>query len=112
MLSLFNTTLGRLRAIGFLEGASFLVLLGIAMPLKYAAGHPEAVRVVGMAHGILFLAYGLTVLQAAVKYRWPWRWVAGFLLAALLPFGPFVADARLQRHMQAGTEPARSGDPT
>jgi integral membrane protein len=92
-----STSLGRLRFVGFLEGASFLLLLGVAMPLKYFAGLPEAVRVVGMAHGILFLAYLIVILHAQVEYEWPWQRSALLVLASLLPFGPFVADRKLLR---------------
>jgi integral membrane protein len=95
MLKLFQTALGRLRVIGFLEGLSFVVLLGIAMPLKYFAGEPAAVRVVGMAHGVLFLLYVLAVFQAASEYGWKFKLIAQLLIASLLPFGPFVADAKL-----------------
>jgi integral membrane protein len=92
-----NTLLGGLRLTGFLEGTSFILLLGIAMPLKYLAGRPEAVSVVGMAHGVLFVAYvGLAVVVAR-KERWPLRIPAALLVASFLPFGPFVADARLLR---------------
>ena len=93
-----STALGRLRLIGMLEGISFLVLLGIAMPLKYLAGHPEAVRVVGMAHGVLFVAYVAAIIQAQVGYdNWPWRRSGLVLLASLLPFGPFVVDRKVLR---------------
>ncbi|WP_317048755.1 DUF3817 domain-containing protein [Hymenobacter sediminis] len=68
--SLLRTSLGRLRVVGFLEGISFLVLLGIAMPLKYLLGQPEAVRIVGMAHGVLFVAYVLLVLQVSLERSW------------------------------------------
>ena len=57
----FTSTRSQLRVIAFLEGVSFLLLLGIAMPLKYMYGQPEMVRVVGMAHGILFVWYGLLI---------------------------------------------------
>ena len=53
----FDTTLNRLRSVGILEAISFLLLLGIAMPLKYAFGQPEMVRIVGMAHGVLWILY-------------------------------------------------------
>lgn len=88
--------LSRLRLLGWLEGVSFLVLLGVAMPLKYLAGLPQAVRVVGMLHGILFLLFVGAVAHVAVQRRWSWKWVAGALVAAVLPFGPFVFDARLR----------------
>lgn len=94
-----QSSVGRLRVIGFLEGVSFLVLLGIAMPLKYFAGEPGAVRVVGMAHGVLFLLYVAAVVQAAMEHGWRLKVVALLMVASLLPFGPFVADARLLRRM-------------
>ncbi|HEX6909334.1 MAG TPA: DUF3817 domain-containing protein [Longimicrobium sp.] len=87
----------RLRLLGLLEGVSFLVLLGVAMPLKYLAGLPLAVRVVGSAHGLLFVLFVMAVVHVAVEMRWPLRRVAAALAAAVLPFGPFVFDAHLRR---------------
>ncbi len=92
-----RTTLGRLRVVAFTEGVSFLVLLLIAMPLKYAAGLPQAVRVVGMAHGLLFVLYVLYAVLAKVEYGWSFRKLALALGAALVPFGPFYADKHLFR---------------
>jgi integral membrane protein len=92
-----KTTLGRLRVIGWLEGASFLLLLGVAMPLKYFAGWPTGVRVVGMAHGVLFLLYVVAAIQAALDRDWPWKRTAWVLVASLLPAGPFVVDAKILR---------------
>lgn len=107
-MSWLKTSIGRLRVIGTWEGASFLVLLCIAMPLKYWAGEPGAVRVVGMAHGILFILYVGAAIQAAVEHNWPWRRTAVVLLASLLPAGPFVVDARLLRNRpEAGRVPER-----
>lgn len=84
---------------GWLEGTSFLLLLGIAMPLKYYMGIPELVPYVGMAHGILFIAYLIVLLSAANKIRMPlWAMPAG-VIAALLPFGPFIYDAALKRKL-------------
>lgn len=93
----FSTALGRLRLVGLLEGLSFLALLGIAMPLKYFAGQPHAVRVVGMAHGVLFLAYVVAIVHAHVEYDWRMRRSLVVLLAAFLPFGPFVVDKKILR---------------
>lgn len=94
----FSTALGRLRLVGFLEGVSFIVLLGIAMPLKYFAGQPEAVRVVGMAHGVLFLGYVLAIVHAQIEYEgWPAKRSLLLLVASLLPFGPFIADKKILR---------------
>jgi len=97
MLRLLQTTLGRLRLIGYCEGTSFLLLLGVAMPLKYLAGRPGAVRVAGMAHGIFFLLYVAAVFQATAEHGWPRKKTVMLLVAALLPFGPFYADAKLLR---------------
>ena len=69
MNSLLGSALGRLRLLGFLEGASFLILLGGAMPLKYAAGMPGAVRIVGMAHGVFFIGYCIAIVLATVQLR-------------------------------------------
>jgi len=52
-----QTQVGRVRIAGIIEGISFLLLLGLAMPMKYFAGQPQYVRVIGMIHGMLFLAY-------------------------------------------------------
>jgi integral membrane protein len=92
-----NNPLDRLRLVGMMEGASFLVLLGIAMPLKYLAGYPQMVRVVGMIHGVLFLLFVAAVVQVSVAMRWPPRRVLAALAASVLPFGPFVFDAHLRR---------------
>lgn len=93
--SLLRTSLGRLRAVGFLEGVSFLVLLGIAMPLKYLFGQPEAVRIVGMAHGVLFVAYVLLVLQVSLERSWSWKKALLALAVSVVPFGTFWADKKL-----------------
>jgi integral membrane protein len=94
---MLKTSIGRLRAIGLVEGVSFLVLLGVAMPLKYFAGMPQAVKVVGWIHGLLFMAFCMVLLQTRLDARWnAWRTVT-ILVAALVPFGPFIIDGRLRR---------------
>ena len=92
-----RTAIRFLRKIALLEGASYLLLLGIAMPLKYLSGMPEAVRVVGSVHGGLFVLYAAAVVWAGTARRWPARRWAANLVASLLPFGPFVMDGRLRR---------------
>ncbi len=99
LMKWIQSSVGRLRVVGFLEGLSFLVLLGVAMPLKYFAGEPGAVRVVGMAHGVLFLLYVAAVMQAAMEHGWKFKVIALLLVASLLPLGPFVADAKLLKRM-------------
>jgi len=67
------------------------------MPLKYLAGQPEAVRIVGSLHGGLFVIYILTALLAARKFKWRPTLVILALAAAVIPFGPFWFDAKLRR---------------
>jgi integral membrane protein len=90
------TAIGRLRLLGMVEGASFIVLLGIAMPLKYVAGYPIAVRVVGLTHGVLFILFSIALFHVWQTRPWTTGRAALVLLAALLPFGPFVIDRRLR----------------
>lgn len=97
MSGLLATSMGRLRAVAFVEGISYLVLLFIAMPLKYAAGIPQAVRVVGMAHGVLFVAFGLALLMVFVERRLDIGRSALTFLSSLVPFGTFVIDGHLKR---------------
>ena len=100
MTDMLTTPLGRLRAVGMLEGISFLVLLGIAMPLKYMAGMPMAVRVVGMLHGVLFLLYLAAVAHVMYARRWSLDRAMVAVVAAVVPFGPFLLDRRLRREEQ------------
>lgn len=90
-------TIKVLRIIAFLEGLSFLILMGIAMPLKYYADSPESVRIVGMAHGVLFILYCLNVILAHIKFDWAFKKTGLALLASVLPFGTFYADIKLFR---------------
>lgn len=98
---MLKTSIGRLRAIGLVEGVSFLLLLGVAMPLKYFAGLPQAVKVVGWIHGLLFITFCMVLLQTRLDAKWnAWR-TATILVAALLPFGPFVIDGGLRKEDEA-----------
>ncbi|HEY0030810.1 MAG TPA: DUF3817 domain-containing protein [Bacteroidia bacterium] len=91
-----KTTLNILLKTGFAEGISFLLLLGIAMPLKYMMDMPQPVRVIGMIHGVLFVAFCILLLKATIQYKWPLKIaVIGFLLS-FLPFGTFFLDKVLK----------------
>ena len=96
-----NLAIARLRLIAKIEAVSFLILLGIAMPLKYLAGVPLAVKLVGWAHGVLFILFVLALTRAKRDARLPTPLAALVFVAALLPFGPFVIDARLSRQVAA-----------
>ena len=83
------------RHVAVAEGISFLVLLLIAMPIKYILGNEWAVKIVGWAHGILFVAYVYYVARCWHAYRWSTGFTAAALLASLVPFGPFILHRRL-----------------
>ena len=84
-----------LRIITLIEGVSFLILLGIAMPLKYFAGRPGAVTVVGWIHGILFIIFFVALVRVMFIARWPLMRGLLVFIAALLPFGPFLIDRKM-----------------
>jgi integral membrane protein len=86
-----------LRVVGIAEGISFLVLLLIAMPLKYYFGFPMAVKVTGWVHGALFVVYIIAVLLAIKAMRWNWFSVGLALSASLLPIGTFLMDKPLKK---------------
>ena len=96
-----STHLGRVRLISLMEGWSFVVLLFIAMPLKYFADQPLAVRIVGMGHGVLFLILIAAALQAQFNEdHWPLKRTFFVCLGALLPFGPFIVDAKMLKPLE------------
>jgi integral membrane protein len=92
------TTYGRsiqiFRWVSTLEAISFLVLLFIAMPLKYIWEMPEYVRVVGMAHGLLFILYLIGGYWMYEKLNWSVKTLFIVFLSSILPFGPFVVERK------------------
>jgi integral membrane protein len=94
ILSLLKSSLGRLRIIAFLEGISYLVLLGIAMPLKYFGDNPQPVRIVGMAHGVLFVLFLLLLIQVTIERNWSFKKAVLGFISSLIPFGTFYADIK------------------
>jgi integral membrane protein len=97
-----GTPVGRVRAVGFVEGVSALVLFFVAMPLKYLSGMPETgksvVFWVGSIHGGLFVLYAAVTLWAWRTGHLTSRLVGLAALASIVPFGPFVIDRRLKVH--------------
>ena len=89
--------MGRFRAIALIEGISDLMLLGVAMPLKYFAGFPGAVLAVGWTHGVLFVLYLAALAEVGFSRRWRLVRILGAFVASLIPFGTFVLDAHLRR---------------
>lgn len=83
---MFDGTFSRFRLISFIEGISYLILVFIAMPLKYMAGYPLAVKFVGMAHGVLFILFFLALVMAMKRYKWKFLGFQLFVYS-LIPFG-------------------------
>lgn len=104
------TAVGRLRLVAIAEGVSFLALLLVAMPLKYVAGNPLPVKVLGWVHGALFLGYMAALADANAKHNWPLRRVLALFLAAVLPGAPFFLEGWLRRQA-AGERDASAGVP-
>ena len=97
MQQLLKTSLGRLRILAFVEGVSFLLILFVTMPLKYLFDQPEPNKVIGMGHGVLFIAYCLLVLVVGINRGWSWKVIGLSLLASIIPFGTFWADKKYFR---------------
>jgi len=94
---MLHTVIGRLRWIGNIEGISYLVLLLIAMPLKYWANVPSAVTIVGSVHGLLFGLFLLALLHAWIIKKWSFLFVVIAFLSAFIPLGTFFLDRRLRK---------------
>ena len=86
-----------LRILGNLEGVSYLLLLGVAMPLKYFYDTPEAVKVTGMVHGVLFIAYCILLALCMRKFKWSLGFGVYLFVATLIPFDTFVTDRKLKK---------------
>jgi integral membrane protein len=83
--------------IALIEGISYVVLLGIAMPLKYYFGLPIAVKIVGWAHGVLFMLYMIFLLLCWIEYKWSFGRVVFYFIASLLPIVPFFVERKLTK---------------
>ena len=91
-----KTNLKKFRLIAFIEGISFLVLLFIAMPIKYIMGEPIVVKYVGMAHGGLFLLFLFLLFVTARELKWNFGFISMAFIASLIPFGTFYLEKKLK----------------
>lgn len=93
MKHLFKTRLGRLCLLGYLEGISLLILIFIAVPIKYMAHDPTIVKALGPIHGALFLWFILQTASVGIEEKWNFRTTTlKVLLACVIPFGTFYID--------------------
>ncbi len=86
--------LQKFRILAFLEGISFLIILFITMPLKYVFENPMPNKIIGMAHGFLFLGYIVFTILLKAELKWPNKQTAIILLCSIIPFGTFWADKK------------------
>ena len=100
MREMMSTPIGRLRMTGIAEGISLLLLLMVAMPLKYFAGKPEAVQVIGWIHGLLFVVFMLAVLVVFLQKKLSFKYAVLAFFAAFLPFGTFIFDGILKKSVR------------
>ena len=89
---ILEKTIKTFKIISTLEAISFLLLLGIAMPLKYIWDLPQMVQTVGMAHGVLFLLYIAGAVYISQKLNWSIKQLAIAVFCSILPFGPFYIE--------------------
>ena len=86
-----------LRLVGLIEGISFLLLLFIAMPVKYMMDNPVLVKYIGMGHGVLFIVFLVVLFTVCEKQKWALSMFIMGLIASILPFGPFIFDMKLKK---------------
>jgi integral membrane protein len=89
-----------LRIVGFFRRLVFLLLLFIAMPMKYIWDNPLWVKYVGMGHGLLFILFIVVLLVVCQRMKWSIHMFILGLIASILPFGPFVFDHKLKQSNQ------------
>ncbi|SDH60147.1 DUF3817 domain-containing protein [Winogradskyella thalassocola] len=82
------------RIVALLEGISYILLLFIATPIKYVYEDPQYVKLLGMPHGILFMAYVVIAVLISSDMKWPTRTFWFVLLASIIPFGTFYIDKK------------------
>ena len=82
------------RVISFLEGISYLLLLFIAVPIKYSQGDASYVKMLGMPHGILFMGYIVLAIIIQKQMQWNLKTIGIVILASVIPFGTFYVDKK------------------
>tara|TARA_B110000196_G_scaffold299077_1_gene291415 strand:- start:72 stop:350 length:279 start_codon:yes stop_codon:yes gene_type:complete len=87
------------RLISFIEGISYLLLLFIAVPIKYFHGDESYVKMLGMPHGILFIGYILLAILIQKQMKWNLKTMGIVMLASVIPFGTFYVDKKYLRSL-------------
>ncbi len=100
-----DTALLAYRIAAWVTGVGLLVLVVVAMPLKYIFGQPELVAIVGVAHGFLYMIYIVCTLLLAERCRWKPVDALLILIAGTVPVASFVAERRVTQRVRAGRTP-------
>ena len=95
MQTLLKTKIGRLRILGFLEGISLLLLLFVAVPLKYGSHDDTLTKTLGPVHGALFLLFILNTVSVGVEQKWERTTTWKVIVACFIPFGTFYIDRKI-----------------
>jgi integral membrane protein len=93
---MLKDTLKRFRVISYIEGLSYLILVFIAMPIKYLAENPYPVKIIGMAHGVLFILFVLFLYETMRKYAWQTSFSSKLFVYSLIPFGSFIIEKKMK----------------
>jgi integral membrane protein len=102
MKKYFTSSVGRLRLLGFLEGTSLLLLVFIAVPMKYWMGDHSLVKSIGPIHGALFLLFVFNALQVGVEQKWKFMGTTmKVLIACIVPFGTFYIDSKILKEIHS-----------
>ncbi|QXG78093.1 DUF3817 domain-containing protein [Modestobacter sp. L9-4] len=94
--------LGRYRVLAYVVGVMLLILVAVAIPLRYAAGIPEVSKIVSPVHGFLYIVYLVTAFDLALKARFTGKGTVLVLLAGVIPFVSFIAERRVTARVRAG----------
>lgn len=94
---MLKTNLGRLRVLSLIEGLSLVLLVFLAVPLKYLFDSPMLVRVIGMVHGVLFLSLVFVTIMTGIELGWKFKRMAMVMIASVVPFGCFYVENKLFR---------------
>ena len=93
---MFKTALDRFRIISYIEGLSYLILLFIAMPIKYLLENPYPVKVIGMTHGVLFILFMIFLIESLRKYSWEHKFSLRLFVYSIIPFGSFLIEKKVK----------------
>jgi integral membrane protein len=91
----------RYRVMAYVTGTLLVLLVFVALPIKYIGGNDTPTAIIGTAHGFLFMVYLLTALDLGIRLRWRWLKLGLIMLAGTIPFASFVAERHAHRDVES-----------